>query len=101
MRKSRRVPPKSAPTGFASRSEPPATQVRTLNSSRSCLKVIETFRNGHTDVQGNNHFGQIGVDANGNDIYFWNRYPTYDWVNDNGYKYFGDWVEKAAKDAGR
>jgi len=33
-----------APTGFASFSEPSTTQVRTLNSSRSCLKVVETFR---------------------------------------------------------
>lgn len=27
--------------------------------------------------------------------------PTYDWVNDDGYNNFGDWVEKAAKKAGR
>lgn len=28
-------------------------------------------------------------------------YPTYDWVDDNGYENFGDWVEKAAKKAGK
>ena len=28
-------------------------------------------------------------------------YSTYDWVSDDGYKNFGDWVEKAAKAAGR
>jgi hypothetical protein len=30
--------------GSANCSEPPATHIRTLNSSRSCLKVVETFR---------------------------------------------------------
>ena len=44
MRKLRRVSPKSAPTGSASRQASPATQVRTLKSSLSCLKVVETFR---------------------------------------------------------
>jgi hypothetical protein len=28
-------------------------------------------------------------------------YQTYDWVLHNGYKYLGDWVEAAAKNAGR
>jgi len=41
------------------------------------------------------------VNANGESIYFWQLYPTYDWVNDNGYLNFSDWVEKAAKKAGR
>jgi hypothetical protein len=40
----RRVSRKLAPTGSASFSAPPATHIRTLNSSRSCLKVVETFR---------------------------------------------------------
>ena len=44
MRKLRRVSPKSAPTGSASRQISPATQVRTLKSRLSCLKVVETFR---------------------------------------------------------
>jgi hypothetical protein len=29
------------------------------------------------------------------------RYNFYLWNNDNGYKNMGDWIEKAAKDAGR
>jgi len=58
-------------------------------------------RNGHTDTQGDNQFGEIGKDASGNSVYFWQIYPTYDWVKDNGYKNFGDWVQKAAKAAGR
>ena len=28
-------------------------------------------------------------------------YSFYLWNNDNGYKNMGDWIEKAAKDAGR
>lgn len=27
--------------------------------------------------------------------------PVYDWVNDDGYNNMGDWIEKAAKSAGR
>ena len=50
MRRLPRVSPKLAPTGSASFSEPPATHIRTLNSSRSCLKVVETFRFGGNSV---------------------------------------------------
>ncbi len=28
-------------------------------------------------------------------------YDTYDWIPDSSYRYFGDWVEKAARQAGR
>lgn len=28
-------------------------------------------------------------------------YPTYDWVNDNGYENMGKWIEEAAKKANR
>lgn len=57
--------------------------------------------NGHTDTQGENTFGEIDKDENGNSVYFWQIYPIYDWLADNGYKNFGEWVEKAAKKAGR
>jgi len=30
-----------------------------------------------------------------------NGYPVYDWKDDNGYLYFGSWVEAAAKAAGK
>jgi len=56
---------------------------------------------GHTDDKGDSSFGQIGTDANGKPIYFWQLYHTYDWITDEGYKNFGDWVERAAKKAGR
>lgn len=58
-------------------------------------------KDGNSDRQGNNQFGDIFTDASGNKKYFWQLYPTYDWVDDNGYKNLGDWVEKAAKAAGK
>lgn len=57
--------------------------------------------NGNTDEKGNNIFGEIGKDKNGNSVYFWQLYPTYDWKDHDGYNNFGSWVEKAAKQAGR
>lgn len=50
---------------------------------------------------GNVDFGELGKDKNGNSIYFNDLYPTYYWTLDEGYKNFGDWVEEAAKKAGR
>lgn len=58
-------------------------------------------KDGYTDKKGSNQFGEIDKDENGNSVYFWQLYPTYDWVNDNGYTNFSNWVEKAAKKAGR
>ena len=56
---------------------------------------------GNTDQQGNNHFGELGKDDKGNSIYFFQMYPTYDYVNDDGYDNLPDWIEKAAQKAGR
>jgi hypothetical protein len=42
---------------------------------------------GSTDRQGRNPLASI--------------YTTYDWITNNGYDNFADWVEKAAKQAGR
>ncbi|MBA7651245.1 hypothetical protein ES703_59062 [subsurface metagenome] len=58
-------------------------------------------KDGLTDKKGNNNFGEIDKDEDGNSVYFWQLYPTYDWVDDDGYNNFSDWVEKAAKKAGR
>ena len=58
-------------------------------------------KDGRTDKKGNNNFGEIDKDKDGKSIYFWQLYPTYDWVNDYGYNNFADWVEDAAKKAGR
>ena len=58
-------------------------------------------KDGNTDEKGKNHFGVIGQDEDGKNVYFGQLYPTYDWVDDDGYENFGDWVEKAAKNAGK
>jgi hypothetical protein len=64
------------------------------------LHNIKDFA-GKTDTAGNNSFGSLGKDKNGNDVYFFQVGKTYDWVNDDGYKNFGTWVEEAAKTVGR
>jgi hypothetical protein len=56
---------------------------------------------GNTATAGNNNFGVIGKDASGNDRYFWELYPSYDWVLNDGYSNLGSWIEAAAKKAGR
>lgn len=58
-------------------------------------------KNKKTCSKGSNQFGPIDEDENGNPVYFWQIYPTYDWVDDDGYNNLGDWVEAAAKAANR
>lgn len=58
-------------------------------------------KDGKTCKKGDCIFGEIARDVSGNPIYFHHLYPKYDWVNDDGYKNFGMWIEKAARDAGR
>ncbi len=58
-------------------------------------------KDGNTSAKGSNHFGEIGKDSNGNAVYFSSAYTTYDWVDDDGYNKLGDWIEAAAKRAGR
>lgn len=54
-----------------------------------------------TDTKGSNAFGPIFTSHDDDKKYFYERFPTYDWVDDDGYNNIGDWVEKAAKKAGR
>jgi len=56
-------------------------------------------KNGKTDTKGSNSFGPIFTSPNDDKKYFSDRFPTYDWVDDNGYNKLGDWVEAAAKKA--
>jgi hypothetical protein len=58
-------------------------------------------RNGMTDYKGDNPFDTWYITKNGQKIYFSQIYPTYDWVNDDGYNNIGDWIEAAAKKAGK
>ena len=57
--------------------------------------------NSRTDTKGANPFDGWYVERDGRKVYFSELYPTYDWVNDNGYKNLGDWIEAAAKKAGK
>lgn len=51
-----------------------------------------------TDTKGANPFDKWTFkDADGNVV----TYPTYDWVSDDGYNKMGEWIEAAAKKAGR
>lgn len=57
--------------------------------------------NGQTDTKGSNPFDGWYIERDGRKVYFSELYPTYDWVSDNGYKNLGDWIEAAAKKAGK
>lgn len=56
---------------------------------------------GSTDTKGENPFDNLYFDRNGRKEYLSEIYKTYDWINDNGRENLGDWIEKAARDAGR
>ena len=57
--------------------------------------------NSKTDTKGKNPFDSWYIERDGKKIYFSTLYPTYDWVNDNGREKMGDWIEAAAKKAGK
>jgi len=52
---------------------------------------------GQIDNKGQNPFGKLYIDR----VYLSDIYLTYDWINDDGYNNFAEWVEKAAQKAGR
>ncbi|MDD4822030.1 MAG: TIR domain-containing protein [Bacteroidales bacterium] len=54
-----------------------------------------------TSNKGRSPFSDWYVEKDGKKVYFSDMYDTYDWVNDDGYKNMGDWIEKAAKKAGK
>jgi hypothetical protein len=57
--------------------------------------------NGKTGTKGSNPFASHFFEKDGKKVYFSEIYPTYDWVNDDGRNKIGDWIEAAAKKAGR
>lgn len=57
--------------------------------------------NGNKDTKGTNPFDYFYVERDGEKVYFSSLYPVYDWVNDDGYNNFAEWIEAAAKKAGR
>lgn len=54
-------------------------------------------KDGNTSTKGDTTFGELGKDKEGNPVYFFQIAKTYDYVNDNGYKNLGDWIESAVK----
>ena len=54
-----------------------------------------------TEPKGENPFNHIYIEKNGRRIFFSEIYRTYDWIADKGYENLGNWVETAARDAGR
>lgn len=56
---------------------------------------------GKKSSKGNTNFGEIGKNDNGESVYFYQIAKTYDYVNNDGYQNLGDWIENAAKKAGR
>lgn len=54
-----------------------------------------------TTAKGKNPFDYWSVKQNGRDVAFSSLYKTYDWVNDDGYSNFANWIEAAARASGR
>jgi hypothetical protein len=54
-------------------------------------------KDGKTSSKGSTTFGELGKDKNGNIVYFFQIAKEYDYVDDDGYKNLGDWIEDAAK----
>lgn len=54
-------------------------------------------KDGETDKKGTNPFDLWYITKDGKKMYYSEFYSTYDWVNDDGYNNFGDWIEKAGK----
>ncbi len=51
---------------------------------------------GQIDIKGDTTFGEIS-----NGKYFFQLFPTYDWIDNNGYQNLGKWIEEAAHKAGK
>ena len=55
----------------------------------------------NTNVKGDNPFDKLYIEQNGRKVCLSEIYPTYDYVYNDGYHNIGDWIEEAAKKAGR
>ena len=56
---------------------------------------------GVIDARGRNPLDDWTITQNGKAVAFSSIYPTYDWIDDDGYNNFGKWVEAAAKAKGK
>ena len=58
--------------------------------------------NQYTDTKGTNPFDTFHIsDKTGGRKYLSSLYSTYDWVLNDGYRHIGDWIERAARAAGK
>lgn len=57
-------------------------------------------KDGNADYKGKNPFDNFFIERGGRKVYLSEIYSAYDWVNDDSYNNFGDWVEEAATKAG-
>ena len=58
-------------------------------------------KEGLTDTKGANPFDNWSVQQSGQKVLLSSLYPTYDWVSNDGRSNIGNWIEAAAKKAGR
>lgn len=58
-------------------------------------------KDGKTSSKGSNSFGPLFKSTNDKLEYFFQRFETYDYVDGDGYKNLGDWIEAAAKKEGK
>lgn len=58
-------------------------------------------KDGKTDTKGNNSFGSIFTSPDDDKKYFFERFSTFDWIDNDGYNKLGGWIEAAAKKAER
>jgi hypothetical protein len=79
--------------------------IRAYNEGLGMLGIyidkLKDPRTGLIDYRGNNPFGNVTASDRLGQPALSTFVPTYDWVNDNGYASFGQWVDKAAIAAGR
>ena len=55
---------------------------------------IKDMKTGQTSCKGRTIFGSLGKNSQGEDIFFHQIAKTYDWIIDNGYKNFKNWIEE-------
>jgi hypothetical protein len=61
-----------------------------------CIRIHNMKdKDGNIDVRGENPLDTRSIDQNEKEMPLSQIYPTYDWVDDNGYENVGDWIEQA------
>jgi hypothetical protein len=61
-----------------------------------CIRIHNMKdQDGNTDAKGDNPLDNFTMEQNRKEVPLSQIYPTYDWVNNDGYENIGDWVEQA------